>query len=231
MSADPGYRVDPDLKIAFDYLGTIEEGDRVEITSDRKVQRVSSIGSATELGTVLTIRAALTECVVACEGQFNRQDRVAGETVVPGKFVYGPSNKVYQYTQAAPASFVGSTTGPKTVTVDTDDTIKVTLENGDAQTVVITAGTNLTFAAIAAELNASLVGITAFVDASGHIGLRADSIGKAITVGAVTHDAYTLLGWTAATYAPTNASHDPSTVKGLILVGGDADETVEVIEY
>lgn len=218
------------LFLTFDYDVEPAVGDYVKIVADRKVAVVTQAGDPCEVGRVINVRNSLKECTVATRHNWSKQDRIAGEAVTVGRFVDGPGNKVYQYTSASPASFVGSTVGPKTVTVSTDDAIKLTLENGADQTITITAGTNLTFAAIAAEINLTLVGMKAFVDAAGHLGVVANEIGKAITVGAVTHDAYTLLGWTAGIKAPTNSSHDPNACRGLIIVGGAKDAAVETLE-
>lgn len=220
------------LFVAFQYNGTVAAGDQVEIAANRKVQRLTSIGSMKRIGSVETVRASLTECVVRMRGRRNVPDAVAGaDGLVIGEFVYGPDNKVHQYTPAAPARHDGTATGPKTVVLDTSDKVKVKLVNGSSQTVTLTAGVDVTFAAIAAELNTGLTGITAEVDLAGHLNLVADQIFEGIEIEAVTHDAYTLLGWTAGIYAPISPSHDPRAVDGMILVGGDQDDAIEVLEY
>lgn len=235
MAASPGYRVNTgSLDIAFDYdplVFTPAVGDRVEIAANRKVVPVSTVGSLKQVGTVLSVRDSLTECVVRVKGQANRQDRIAGETVTVGQFVYGPGGKVWQYTPAVPARHDGTTTGPKTVVLDTSDKIKLKIEGGTSQTITLTAGANLTFAAIAQEINTTLTDMTVVVDSGGHLDILANDIFKSVEVETVANNAYTLLGWTAAVYKPTAPSHDPSAVNGLILVGGDADAAVEVIEY
>ena len=218
--ATPAIRPGEGLNISFDYDTEPAIGDRVEIIAGRKVQPISMIGSPNEIGEVLSVRNALKECVVRTDFLINRQDRIAGEELVPGPCVFGPGNKVYQYIPATPARHAGNTTGPKTVVESTSDAIKLTLEGDSPQTIVITAGVGLTFAAIAAEVNETLEGMRLVVDASGHMVVEAKDIFKTIEVATVANDAYSLLGWTEAVYKPSAPSHDPSLAESMVVVGG-----------
>lgn len=229
--ATPAERPSPYThNISFDYDVEPAENDRVELIAGRKVQKVSQVGASTEVGEVVNVRSALKECTVRTTYANNHQTRIAGEAVVPGRFVFGPDNTVYQYIPASPAHHDGTTTGPKTVTVDVDDTVKVKFD-GVSTTIVLTAGVGITFAAIAAELNAELVGCKAVVDAAGNLNLVGTQIGKTVEIEADAHGAYALLGWTAGVYYPTNASHDPTAVAGMIVVGGALGAAVETLEW
>jgi len=219
------------LNIDFDYDVEPAIGDRLEISSSgRKAQALTERGGTRELGECIDVNKALKECTVRIDAIHNRIDRIAGEAVVPGLGFFGPQSRVYQYVPAAPARHDGTTTGPKTVTVDVDDTIKVKIEGGSSQTIVITAGENLTFAAIAAEVNATLTDMHLEVDAAGHMNLVADDIFRSVEVEAVATDAYTLLGWTAAVYEPTTPNHDPHFKPVQIIVGGAEGAAIETLE-
>jgi hypothetical protein len=234
MSHTPADRYGTGLNLTFNYdpvVFTPVIGDRVKIVANRKVGPLDKIGDPLELpGEIIDVRDALSEVTIRLDALHNRQDRIAGEAVSIGRGVFGPGNKIYQYTPAAPARHDGTTTGPKTVTVDVDDTIKITVEGTAAQTIVITAGVGLTFAAIAEEVNATLTGAHLEVDAAGNVNLVCDDIFKTVEVGAVATDAYTLLGWTAAVYKPDAPSHDPCVATQLIIVGGAKDAAIETLE-
>lgn len=230
--ATPAERYGEGLNITFDYddAAVPAIGDRVEITSNRKVRPITQIGSPNEIGVCIDVRNALMECTVMTDFTYNRQDRVAGEAVVAGPCVFGPGNKVYQYVPATRARHDGTTTGPKTVVVDTDDTIKVAIGGGSPQTIVITAGVGLTFAAIAEEVNATLTDAHLEVDVAGHMNVVCDDIFKSVEVATVATDAYTLLGWTEAVYTPTAPNYDPSLCESMVVVGGAKDALVETLE-
>jgi hypothetical protein len=223
-------RIPSPLTVRFTYTGTVADGDVLTIDADGTVRRLVD-PSEPVVGQVYAFETLIKECTIVVPYNYHRDTRLAGETVVPGRFVWGLGNTVNQFTPAIPASFAGTTTGVHTVVVDTSDTVKLTLEYSAAQTIVITAGVGLTMAAIAAELNETLVGMTAYVDATGHLCVRADEIWKSITVETVATDAYTLLGWTATNvYTPSAPSHDASAVGGLILTAGDQGDAVGTLE-
>jgi len=224
-------RLPSPLTVSFDYSGDIADGDRMKIGADRTVSRVTDPYDI-YVGRVYGVEAGIGRCTLVVPYVWNRDDVVAGEASMgPGYYVLGPDNKAFPYTQAKPARHDGTATGPKTVVVDTSDVIKLKIEGGSSQTITITAGVGLTFAAIAAEVNATLTDMHLEVDAAGHLNIVADDIFRSVEVEAVTHDAYTLLGWTAAVYKPTTPSHDPSCIKGVIVKGATlAGDLLEVLE-
>lgn len=233
MAAIPADRYGEGLNIAFDYDPTTYTpvaGDRVTLLADRKVGPLSRIGDPFEVGEVISVRNALSEVVVRTDALHDRIDRIAGEQVTYGLGVFGPGNKVYQYHPATAARHDGTTTGVKTIVVSTSDTVKITVEGGSPQTIVLTAGVGVAMATISDEINATLTGAHTEVDAAGNINLVCDDIFKTVEVAAVAHDAYTLLGWTVAVYTPTAPSHDPCVASMMILVGGAKDAVVETLE-
>lgn len=225
-------RTKPDiLPIAFDYDTAPTEGDLVEIIAGRKIQKLTASGFSKIVGDCGPIRSRLLEATINTRFRANIPDRIAGEDVAIGQFVFGVDNKIYQYTPGAVAEVVGSTTGVKTYVNDTSDKVKVNYNNEGSQTFDITAGVGVAMATVAAEINETAVGLTAGVDATGHFTLIGNEIGKPIEVEAVSNDAYTLLGLSAAVTRCAGPSHDASRIAGLIVVGGDEGDEVETLEY
>lgn len=115
----------------------------------------------------------------------------------------------------AAASVTGTAAGPHTVVVATDDTVKMNVDGRTTVTVTLTPGVGILTTVIAAEINAAFDAVfgvgnlnpaSVYVDALGATYLRLtggtmDGGGKSstITIEAVAHDAYTVLGLTAAT--------------------------------
>ncbi len=239
MSAIPADRYGEGLNLAFDYDPTVYTpvvGDRVRIAAARKVEGLTQIGDPNEIGEVISIRDSLSEVVVRVDGIHDipaddSKARIAGESVSAGPGVFGPGNKVYQYQPATAARHDGTTTGVKTIVVDTSDTVKIAVGGGSPQTITLTAGVGVTMAAISDEINAALTGAHTEVDSGGHIDLVCDDIFKTVEVVAVADGAYTLLGWTAGVYTPTAPNCDPSLCDHvMILVGGAKDAAIETLE-
>ena len=233
MCATPADRYGEGLNIAFDYdpaVWTPKEGDRCKLAANRMAAPLDTIGDPLELGEIISVRNSLSEVTVRTDALHDRIDRIAGEAVTFGLGVFGPGNKVYQYTPAAAARHDGTTTGVKTVVVDTSDKVKIAVGGGSPQTITLTPGVGRAMQSIADEINATLVGAHCEVDSAGNINPVCDDIFKTLEIQAVTHDAYTLLGWTAAVYTPDAPSHDPCVASMMILVGGAKDAAVETLE-
>lgn len=130
------------------------------------------------------------------------------------------------------ATHTGSATGVKTVVLDNNDKLKVTMGSDVAQTITLAPGVGRTMASIAAEINLVANGFVASVDGSDHLVLTANArpLGtpqKNMIIGTVTHDCYTLLGLTAATYAPKLVSG--SCYARVIDISGDPG--IELVNY
>lgn len=220
------------LAHAFICPANVSVGDRVKISAANTVALLTDpADSVYDVGEVTKHQADDLKCTVATPYRRLRDNRISGAAVPVGPFVFGAANAVFGYSPAAAARHDGTATGPVDVTLDTDDVVKVKI-NGASQTVQLSAGTDVTFETIAAELTAGLNGITAEVDADGNINLVCDELGKTIEVETVTHDAYTLLGWSEAIYYPTNASHDQAAIRGMAIKPATAaGQTVETLEY
>jgi hypothetical protein len=231
MATAANRRIPEGLKIAFDYDTEPAIGDMVELTGSRHVQALTLAGRHKCVGEVIGVRSALSECTVATKFQRNLITRIAGETVTAGPFVFGVDSKVYQYSPGSVAVVTGSTTGAKTYVLNTSDKVKINYNNEGSQTFTITAGVGVTMATVATEVNATAVGFTCSVDADGHFVLTGDEIGKPLEIEAVSNDAYTLLGLTAAVTRCAGPSHDASLIAGLVVVGGAAAAAVETLEY
>jgi hypothetical protein len=206
------------LNISFDYDVEPSENDRVEIITGRKVQKITKIGGSTEVGEVLNVRKALKECTVRTPFSINRQDRIAGEDLVPGPFVFGPGNKPYQFTPGAPSAITASVAGPYAIVLNTNDTLKVRVGNGAIQTFTITAGAALTAAAIAAEINETAVGFVASASTDGKLVLTALAIGVSLEI---VQDTVEIVSSAAGPYAIVQTTGDGLVVK----VGTGSNQT------
>ncbi len=149
MATAANRRIPETLNVAFDYDTEPAVGALVEITGARKIQELTLAGRHICVGEVLSVRSTLEEATVATPYRRNRIDRIAGETVVAGPFVFGVDDKVYQYIPGAVASVTGSTTGVKTYVVDTSDVVKINYNNEGSQSFQITAGVGVTMATVA----------------------------------------------------------------------------------
>lgn len=85
------------IAVSFGCPSTIEEGDIVEITGDNEVDVISAANSLKVVGAVCAHRYKDTTCTVSTRFISRRDNRVAGEDVSVGPFVFGPQSKVYAY--------------------------------------------------------------------------------------------------------------------------------------
>ncbi|MEW6351294.1 MAG: hypothetical protein AB1646_19745 [Thermodesulfobacteriota bacterium] len=220
------------LAVSLACPADVAVGDMVEIASSKTVAKLTTVGSSKLVGVVVVHRAEALLCTVETPFRERRDDRVAGEAVPVGPFVWGPANKTYAYTPGSVPRHDGTAVGPVTITAAGNDKVKIAVDGGTAVTVTLTAGTGRTFAQIAAEINAAVTGITAEVDAAGNLNLVGTEIGQKFEVQTVTNDAYTALGWTAATYSGDKPSHDAGAIAGLAITPAtEAGTVVETLEY
>lgn len=220
------------LGVSFTCASTIAEGDVVEISADNTVAAVTSIGSLKTVGVVCAHRDSDTTCTVATRFLRRSDERIAGETVAVGPFVFGPDNKVYAYDGGTKAEVTCANAGTYSITNGNNDTLGVKI-NGEssAQTFDITAGAAITAAAIVTIINATADGFSASVTSAGKIKLSSDQIGDTLEITAESNSANTVLGFTAAVTSGTFPSHGPNAFAGLVIKSGDADEAVETLEF
>jgi len=206
------------LNIDFDYDTEPAIGDRLEITTGRKAQALSAIGGPRELGECIDVRNALKECTIRILGLHNLQTRIAGEIVVAGQGVFGPSDKVYQYIPGSAAVITAANAGPYAITLDVNDMLTVRVGNGPIQTFALTAGAARTAAQIAAELNAAAVGFVASASSDGKLVLTCLTIGTALEI---VQDTVEIVSSTAGPYNIVETSGDGLVVK----VGSGGNQT------
>lgn len=224
-------RIPSPLTVGFPYAGTIADGDVLTIGADRTVRRLAA-SSEPIVGQVYSVQSDRSELVAVVPFSYHRNTRLAGAPLNPGYFVWGPNNTVLPYVPATPARCSGMTVGPVAIVTGTNDAVKLKAGSGDWQTATLTAGPARSFAQVAEELNAVLVGIIIELDADGHLNPVCTHPGKSIEIGTVTHDAYTELGWDAGVYEPTFSSHDPAFVGGIVVTSAtEAGQAVETLEY
>ena len=219
------------LAVRFTCANTIAQGDIVEVSADNTVAVLSASGSASVVGSVDSYVYGATECVVATRFRQRRDDRVAGEDLSVGPFVFGADNKVYQYTPATAATHTGANAQTFAIVLNTSDVLGVKVGGDEVQSITLTAGATLTAAAIVAEINASAVGFVASATSANKIKLTATGVNQSLEITAETHTCNSVLGLTAGVYIGTANSHDPASVAGLVIKAGDADDAVETLEF
>lgn len=129
-------------------------------------------------------------------------------------------SKVGPFIITAPTAgtVTGTEVGPFTFGTGTADAFKVTVASGSAQTVTLT-GTAVTAAAVADQINAGTTGLTASV-VDNKIKITANAAADGITIGVVSNDAYSVLGFTEAVYASSGGNNSL-----VFAVDGGADQT------
>lgn len=217
------------LGVSFSCPTTIAEGDVVEIVDDNEVAAITGF-STNIVGVVCAHRDSDTTCTVSTRFQRRSDERVAGEDVVVGPFVFGADNEVYQYIPATAATHTGANAETFAIVLNTSDVLGVKVGGDEVQSITLTAGATLTAAAIVAEINATAVGFLASETAAHKIKLTATGVNQSLEITAETHSCNTVLGLTAGVYIGTASSHDPTSVAGLIIKAGDDGDTVETLE-
>jgi hypothetical protein len=219
------------LAISFACPTTIEEGDVVKISGDNAVVKNTDIGSVDVVGVVCAHIPGAASCTVATRFRERRNDRLAGVTVAPGAFVWGPLNRAYPYSGASCASVTGANAGTFAIVADTSDVVGLKIGGDEKQTFTLTAGAARTAAQIAAEINATATGFVVTVNTDGKLVFTALNVNQSLEITAETHTANTVLGLTAGVVLGGSSTHDPSAVAGLIIKGASAGSAIETLEY
>lgn len=219
------------LAISFACADTIQKGDIVEITDDLEVAVLSAAGSASVVGSVDNYAYGSTTCTVATRFRERRSDRIAGEDLTVGPFVFGALNKVYKYTPATAATHTGSNAQTFNIGSGSSDVLGVKIGGDEVQTFTLTAGTTRTAAQVVADINATAVGFIASATSANKIKLTASGVTQSLEITAETHSCNTVLGLTAGVYIGTASSHDPASVAGLIIKAGDTGDAVDTLEF
>lgn len=219
------------LAVRFTCANTIAQGDIVEVSADNTVAVLSAPGSANVVGSVDSYVYGATECVVATRFRQRRDDRIAGEDLSVGAFVFGADNKVYKYTPATAATHTGANAQTFNIGSGSSDVLGVKIGGDEVQSFTLTAGTTQTAAQVVADINATAVGFIASATSANKIKLTASGVTQSLEITAETHSCNTVLGLTAGVYIGTASSHDPASVAGLVIKAGDADDAVETLEF
>lgn len=170
---------------------------------------VVRIGRCTDVADRSTLTVLPAEC--------NIPDR--GATSLPGEVISGAGP--FTFSQAVPGSVTGDEVGPFLITLDTNDTLQITVGSGLVQTVTLTAGAQVDAADIVDEINAQTTGLTASVSDNDTVVITANDDADSITISTVTHDAATTLGISLGVYA---ASAGTQTL--VISADRAADQTI-----
>ncbi|MDR3605479.1 MAG: hypothetical protein P4L38_12680 [Syntrophaceae bacterium] len=219
------------LAISFACPTTTEEGDVVKISGDNAVVKNTDIGSVNVVGVVCAHIPGAAACTVATRFRERRDDRLAGVTVTPGAFVWGPLNRVYPYSGASCASVTGANAGTFAIVADTSDVVGLKIGGDEKQTFTLTAGAARTAIQVAGEINATATGFVVTVNTDGKLVFTALNVNQSLEITAETHTANTVLGLTAGVVLGGSSTHDPSAVAGLIIKGASAGSAIETLEY
>ena len=97
------------LAVSFICAPTVKVGDIVEISDAKTVAVLTATNSIKTVGCVCKHRDTDTECTVETRFRERRDDRVSGEALVVGAFVFGADNTIWQYVAAThdPAAIAG----------------------------------------------------------------------------------------------------------------------------
>ena len=221
------------LAVSFTCPTTIEIDDVVEIVDDNEIAAITAPSSAI-VGVVCAHRTIAgvgdTTCTVATRFKARRDDRIAGEDVTVGPFVFGADNKVYQYAPASAATHTGANAETFNVGSGSSDVLGVKVGGDEVQSITLTAGTTRTAAQVVADINATAVGFIASATSAAKIKLTATGVNQSLEVTAETHTCNSVLGLTAGVYIGTANSHDPGQIAGLVILAGDEGDAVETLE-
>ncbi|MGC8602144.1 MAG: hypothetical protein ACP5VS_00480 [Desulfomonilaceae bacterium] len=219
------------LAISFACPTDIEVGDVVKISGDNAVVKNTDLGSVNVVGVVCAHIPGAASCTVATRFRERRDDRLAGVTVTPGGFVWGPLNRAYPYSGASCASVTGANAETFAIVAATSDVVGVKVGGDEVQTFTLTAGAAITAAQIAADINPAAVGFVVTVNTDGKLVFTALKVNQTLEITAETHTANTVLGLTAGVTLGGSSSHDPSAFAGLIIKGASSGSAIETLEY
>jgi hypothetical protein len=216
------------LAVGFTCASTIEVDDVVYVSADNTVAVLTAPGMASKVGTVCAHTDDALYCTVRTRFLARNDDRIAGETVVVGPFVFGADNEVYQYTAATAPTHTGANASTFNIANGSADILGVKIGGGAVQSIDLTTGTARTAAQIVAEINAVAVGFVASETAAHKLCLTGRA-GQTMEITAESNTANTVLGLTAAVYVGLAASH--GSYDGIIIKGGAAAAAVETLEF
>ena len=125
----------------------------------------------------------------------------------------------FYVTVPLPGSVVGVESGPFTFATGVSDKMSLTAGDGTGQVVTL-VGTAITSLAVCDQINTQAPAVTAAVGINGVIVLSATDIAKSLTINTVTDDAYSVLGFSEATFAASLGTNQLS-----VSIGGGSPQT------
>lgn len=202
-------------------------GTAVRIEDDLEIAQINRVPDPNYIGRV--IANYYNDSVYTVTTKYNhRYDKaVAGvASLLVGPGLHGPDGKIYPYDASAPGYCAGTAVGPYDFAAGSTDILSVQVNSETAQTFTLTDGTAQ---AVCDFVNATAVDFVMSVLPSGKVAISAVNVDDTITIGAPSHHCNTILGLTAAAYAPTAGSHGAPTC--LIIKGGtSAGDLIEILE-
>lgn len=200
------------LGVSFVCPTDIEIGEPVVITDDLEVAAISGAADDNHIGNVVAHEAGEATCTVSTKFRERRDDRVADETDAPpvGPFVYASDGDVIEYVEAShvnlPAGIIikkpdvceiyCALPGPYTITGSSNDGFKLQVGGQLADDIVLAAGTDLTAAQIATDMNGKLNYGTVVALPGNRLKIVADNPYEDLDIQATTNDCYATLGLT-----------------------------------
>jgi len=117
-----------------------------------------------------------------------------------------PNSKSVDIAAATYAQHIGTRQGDFEIVAGTNDTIKVDIDNGGADTVTLTPGLR-TPGQICADINTEVGKFVAYADGRGRVVIQSTTTGgtSEVDIQAVANDAYTTLGLTVGVYTGADA--------------------------
>jgi len=198
------------LAVSFVCPTDVVEGQPVVITDDLEVAAISGAADDGLVGNVAAHEAGAASCTVSTRFRERRDDRVADQTDAPdvGPFVYDDAGAVIGYVEAShvnlPAGLVikkpatmeiyCSKQGPFTITGSTNDGFKMQIGGELADTITLAAGSDLTAAEIATDINGKISYGTVVALPGNRLKIVADSPYQNIAIQTVANDCYSTLG-------------------------------------
>ena len=204
----------------------VPSGTSMRIDDDLKVAPVTKIADPNYVGRVISNYWNDGNYVCSTKYRHRYDKAVAGvDSLTVGPGVHGPDNKIFPFTAPVAGSCSGTVAGPYTFGAGSTDVLSVQVNSDGAVTTTLTSGT---LASVIALINATAVGYVASATSDGKITISALNVDDTITIGAPSNHCNTILGLTAAAYAPTAGGKGSPTC--LIIKGGDAGDLIEILE-
>ena len=198
----------------------------MRIDSDLTIVPVTKVNDPNYLGRIISSYWNDGNYVCSTKYLHRFDQAVAGvDSLTVGPGVHGPDNKIFPFTAPVAGHCAGTAVGPYTFGTGASDVLSVQVNSVAAQTFTLVSSDLPTLVAF---LNATAVGFVASATSDGKLAISALNVDDTITIGSPSNNANTVLGLSAAAYAPTAGGKGSPTC--LIIKGGDAGDLIEILE-